>query len=129
MSEAQLQTKNGVVIPLLGVDAVGSMVGLFLRMTITQRYHNNTHDPLEVMYTFPLPAAAVLLQAEIHVRGVVYQSQVHAKPKASKKYTEAVAAGDREVARLFPERIALVSGAGSLDEVHTHVLAAVIGGL
>ncbi|MCX6410521.1 MAG: dTMP kinase [Burkholderiales bacterium] len=42
---------------------------------------------------------------------------------------EAVAAGYREVARLFPERIALVSGAGSLDEVHTHVLAAVIGGL
>ena len=97
MSEAQLQTKNGVVIPLLGVDAVGSMVGLFLRMTITQRYHNNTHDPLEVMYTFPLPAAAVLLQAEIHVRGVVYQSQVHAKPKASKKYTEAVAAGDTAI--------------------------------
>jgi Ca-activated chloride channel homolog len=97
MSEAQLQTKNGVVIPLLGVDAVGSMVGLFLRMTITQRYHNNTHDPLEVMYTFPLPAAAVLLQAEIHVRGVVYQSQVHAKPKASQKYTEAVAAGDTAI--------------------------------
>ena len=42
---------------------------------------------------------------------------------------EAVAAGYREVARLFPERSALVSGAGSLDEVHTHVLAAVIGGL
>ena len=97
MSEAQLQTKNGVVIPLLGVDAVGSMVGLFLRMTIQQRYQNNTHDPLEVMYTFPLPAAAVLLQAEIHVRGTVYQSQVHAKPKASKKYTEAVAAGDTAI--------------------------------
>ena len=42
---------------------------------------------------------------------------------------EAVAAGYREVARLFPERIALVSGAGSLDEVHARVLAAVIGGL
>lgn len=97
MSEARLQTKNGVVIPLMGVDAVGAMVGLFLRMTIRQRFHNNTHDPLEVMYTFPLPAAAVLLQAEIHVRGVVYQSQVHAKPKASKKYTEAVAAGDTAI--------------------------------
>lgn len=97
MSEARLQTKNGVVIPLMGVDAVGAMVGLFLRMTLRQRFHNNTHDPLEVMYTFPLPAAAVLLQAEIHVRGVVYQSQVHAKPKASKKYTEAVAAGDTAI--------------------------------
>jgi len=41
---------------------------------------------------------------------------------------EAVAEGYREVARIFPERIALVSADGSLDEVHTRVLAAVIGG-
>ena len=41
---------------------------------------------------------------------------------------EAVAEGYREVARLFPDRIALVSATGSLDEVHTRVLATVIGG-
>ena len=41
---------------------------------------------------------------------------------------EAVAEGYREVARIFPERIALISADGSLDEVHTRVLAAVIGG-
>jgi len=41
---------------------------------------------------------------------------------------EAVAEGYREVARIFPERIALVSADGSLEEVHTRVLAAVIGG-
>lgn len=96
-TEAQLQTKNGVVIPLLGVDAVGSLVGLFLQMTIRQRYHNNTQDPLEVIYTFPLPSAAVLLKAEIHVRGNVYQSQVFAKPKARQRYTEAVDAGDTAI--------------------------------
>ena len=41
---------------------------------------------------------------------------------------EAVAEGYREVARLFPDRIALIPAAGTLDEVHTRVLAAVIGG-
>lgn len=122
MSEAHIETKSGVVIPLLGVDAVGSLVGLFLRMTIKQRYHNNTHDPLEVMYTFPLPAAAVLLQAEIHVRGVVYQSQVFAKPKASKKYTEAVDAGDTailvtQVADLYTIQIGNVP-AGEAVAIH-----------
>lgn len=40
---------------------------------------------------------------------------------------EAVARGYREVARLFPGRIALVPAAGSLDEVHTRVMAAVVG--
>ena len=41
---------------------------------------------------------------------------------------EAVAEGYREVARLFPARIALIPAAGTIDEVHTRVLAAVIGG-
>jgi len=41
---------------------------------------------------------------------------------------EAVAEGYREVARIHPERIALISADGSLDEVHTRVLAAVLGG-
>lgn len=42
---------------------------------------------------------------------------------------EAVAGGYRDVARLFPDRIALVSGEGGIGDVHTRVLAAVIGGL
>lgn len=42
---------------------------------------------------------------------------------------EAVAEGYREVARLYPDRIALVSGVGGIGDVHTRVLAAVIGGL
>ena len=41
---------------------------------------------------------------------------------------EAVAEGYREVARLFPDRIALIPAAGTLAEGHTRVLAAVIGG-
>ena len=41
---------------------------------------------------------------------------------------EAVAEGYREVARLIPDRLALIPAAGTLDEVHTRVLAAVIGG-
>jgi dTMP kinase len=38
---------------------------------------------------------------------------------------EAVAAGYRELAARFPERIALVSGDGSVDEVHARVVALV----
>lgn len=42
---------------------------------------------------------------------------------------EAVAEGYREVARLFPDRIALVAAAGTVEDVHTRVLATVIGGV
>jgi dTMP kinase len=40
---------------------------------------------------------------------------------------ESVAEGYREVARVFPDRVHLVSAAGTVDEVHTRVLATVIG--
>ncbi len=42
---------------------------------------------------------------------------------------DAVADGYREVARRFPDRIALLSAAGTPDEVHTRVMAAVIGAM
>jgi dTMP kinase len=40
---------------------------------------------------------------------------------------ESVAEGYREVARLYPDRVHLVSAAGTLDEVHARVMAAVVG--
>ncbi len=42
---------------------------------------------------------------------------------------ESVAEGYREVARCYPERVHLVSAAGTVDEVHARVMAAVIGNL
>ncbi len=42
---------------------------------------------------------------------------------------EAVADGYREVARRFPDRIALLSAAGTPAEVHTRVMAAVVGAM
>ena len=40
-------------------------------------------------------------------------------------FQERVAAGYREVAARFPERVAIVAGAGTEDEVHERVLARV----
>ncbi len=42
---------------------------------------------------------------------------------------ESVAEGYREVARLYPDRVHLVSADGTLDEVHARVMATVVGSL
>jgi len=42
---------------------------------------------------------------------------------------ESVAEGYREVARTYPDRVHLVSAAGTLEDVHARVMAAVVGGL
>ena len=42
---------------------------------------------------------------------------------------ESVAEGYREVARMYPDRVHLISAAGTLEDVHARVMAAVVGGL
>jgi dTMP kinase len=42
---------------------------------------------------------------------------------------QSVAQGYREVARRYPDRVHLVSAAGTLEDVHARVMAAVVGGL
>ena len=42
---------------------------------------------------------------------------------------ESVAEGYREVARTYPDRVHLISAAGTLEDVHARVMAAVVGGL
>ena len=42
---------------------------------------------------------------------------------------ESVAEGYREVARTYPDRVHLVSAAGTLEDVHARVMAAVVGSL
>lgn len=97
MNEARIETKSGEMIPLKMVTALGDLVGVFLRMSVHQHFHNPTDHPLEVTYSFPLPQAAVLLQAEIHIRGQVYQSQVSEAPNARARYNESVTAGDTAI--------------------------------
>lgn len=97
MEEARIQTKSGEYIPMIGVDATGEMIGVFLRMTLQQRFRNTTNQPMEVTYSFPLPQGAVLLHAEIHIRGTVYTSQVSETPSARATYDKSIAAGDTAI--------------------------------
>jgi len=76
VEEARIQTKSGEYIPMIGVDATGEMIGVFLRMTLQQRFRNTTNQPMEVTYSFPLPQGAVLLHSRnphswyrLHVTG------------------------------------------------------------
>jgi len=97
VEEARIQTKSGEYIPMTGVDATGELVGVFLRMTLAQRFRNTANQPMEVTYSFPLPKGAVLLNAEIRIRGAVYTSQVSETPSARAKYDKSIAAGDTAI--------------------------------
>lgn len=97
MTEAQINTKSGEHIPMIGVDATGELVGVFLRMTVQQRFRNTANQPMEVTYSFPLPTGAVLLKADIHIRGQEYRSHVSESPSARATYDKSIQAGDTAI--------------------------------
>lgn len=97
MMEARIESQTGAVIPLVSVDVRGELAGVFLRMAVQQQFRNPTQQPMEVTYSFPLPHEAVLLQAEIHIRGEIYLSHVDETPSARAKFDKSIKAGDTAI--------------------------------
>ncbi|MBK7792615.1 MAG: VWA domain-containing protein [Betaproteobacteria bacterium] len=73
---AILRSTHGETMSLLGVTARGKAVGLHFELAVEQRYRNATGRNLEVVYTFPLPLNAVLLDLEVRLGGKTLQGVV-----------------------------------------------------
>lgn len=97
MPEAHIESRDGEIIPLVDVTVSGELIGVYVRMSVRQQFRNPTDHPLEITYSFPLPYAAVLLQAEIHVRDRVFQSQISETPSARARYDKSITAGDTAI--------------------------------
>ena len=91
---SSLKTLNGEAVPLMGVTARGRLSGLLLELTVEQRYRNEGKSPIESVYTFPLPASAVLLGFELDLGGRNYKATAVARKAAERRYEEAVDQGD-----------------------------------
>ena len=59
--EARLHTRYGEPVMLEGVRVSGDLRGLLFEASIEQRFSNPGDRNVEIVYTFPLPWAAVLL--------------------------------------------------------------------
>lgn len=82
---------------LLGVEARGRLDGVLLSLTLRQTYRNDTAEPLEVVYTFPLPHGAVLLGLAAEFDGQRLTGHVLPASSAEQTYERALADGDAPV--------------------------------
>lgn len=82
---------------LRSIDASGRLEGLLLSMTLRQVFCNDSPENLEVVYTFPLPWAAVLLGLEATLGERRMSGQVMARGDARERYEEAVEDGDAPI--------------------------------
>lgn len=97
LEHACLQTEDGVAVMLGGVSISGDLRGLVFEACVEQRFSNPTDRNVEVVYTFPLPWGAVLLNVEVvlgdrHLTGAVVD-----KRRAEARYEEAISEGDAAI--------------------------------
>ena len=93
-----LQATHGEEAPTLaGVEFRGRLDGVLLSMTLRQTYRNAGTQPLEVLYTFPLPHEAVLLGMAAEFDGRRLEGEVLPAGDAETVYEAALADGDAPV--------------------------------
>ena len=91
------EDKDGIHPVLTGVSARGRVDGALFTLTLRQTYCNTSARTLEVVYTFPLPQRAVLLDmaAEFGARRIA--CQVLPRRQAEDVYEQALDDGDAPV--------------------------------
>lgn len=100
------------VCPLEHTDVKASVSGFLSRVTVTQTFTNPYEDPIEAVYTFPLPQAAAVDRMTMKVGDRVIVGVIKRREEARKIYDAAKAAGktasllDQERPNIFTQAVA-----------------------
>lgn len=90
---AGLYTTTGTPIPLRGVDFQVVIRDMGAQVTVSQNFHNEENNPIEAVYSFPLPEAAAICGFEVRLGERVITGRVEEKETAFAQYDEAIREG------------------------------------
>lgn len=96
-NQAILRAIGAEQVVLESVSAKGRVSGLFLELTVEQRYRNPSETNIEAVYTFPLPWGAVLMSLEFDINGKTLSGVVVPRAVGEARYEKAVDQGDTAV--------------------------------
>jgi Ca-activated chloride channel family protein len=94
---AQLQARTREPVLFQGMHLTGRLQGALFEATVEQRFHNPTDQHLEVVYTFPLPYGAVLLDVGVKLGDKDLTGSVVARQQAEAQYEEALTEGNAAI--------------------------------
>lgn len=94
---AGMQAMDGTPLVLESVTMRGDVSGVRFDAHLVQRFRNPSESHVEVVYTFPLPWAAVLLGIEVEVGSRVLSGVVVERSRAEVAYEDAIADGDAAI--------------------------------
>ena len=86
---------NRITLPLKGVEARFDVRGDLVSVELCQIYHQDRAQPLDVLYSFPLPGGAAVYRCEMVVNDRVIAAKVMAVEQARAVAAEKKAAGHR----------------------------------
>lgn len=98
--------------PLKHTDVQADIAGYVAHVTVTQQFANPSHDPIEAVYTFPLPNDAAVDDMTMTIGARVVQGEIKRKEEAREIYeaakTEGKAAAllDQERPNIFTQNVA-----------------------
>lgn len=104
--------KPGMLVPLDGTNVTVDIAGISARVVVTQTFENSSREPIEAVYTFPLPGDAAVDRMRMNVAGRVIVGQIKKREEARAIYDSAKAAGqvasllDQERPNVFTQQVA-----------------------
>ncbi|MEP6689510.1 MAG: VIT domain-containing protein [Gemmatimonadaceae bacterium] len=112
--------------PLKHTEVSADISGYLARTTVEQRYENSFSEPIEAVYTFPLPAMSAVndFVMQIGTRKIV--GIVRPKAEAEQIYREAVARGQtaslmtQERPNIFNQQVANIEPGGTVTIAITY---------
>ena len=108
---AELVSVDGRTYPLRSAHIRGRAEGGLAQSTLVQEFANPHDEPLEVLYTMPLPADGAVLGYTIRIGERVIRGEIEPRDKAEATYKEALYEGrtagllERDRADTFQQRL------------------------
>ena len=94
---ARLETRAGEALTLKGARFEGSLRGTLFEANLEQRFANPFERHVELVYTFPLPWAAVLLGVDVQIGDRRLSGAVVERKQAEQGYEDAIAEGNTAI--------------------------------
>lgn len=113
-SPAPVPLGESATFPLVHTHLDAEVVGPLAQVTVVQTFANEHPQPIEVIYTFPLPADAAVDAFRIHTGGRTIRGSVVEREEAARIYEDARQQGwlaarlDQERPNVFIQRVANV---------------------
>ena len=92
-----LSTTEGHPIPLRAMRFNGFVNDIALEMKVEQEYINNETQPIEAVFTFPLPSEAVLLGMDARIGESFLKGVACEATQASQQYEDAIEEGNSAI--------------------------------